>query len=142
MSEFKLDIDGLEEVKRKLLAMPEKARSKVLRKAAKAGAEILEAEVKHRAPKLANPKHPEYGHLKDQIKIRVSTGKTYIAARVSTGDAFWARFLEYGSGKPKDPYDPDNPGKHAFMRPALDYKGEDAANAAADIVEEHLAELI
>ena len=124
MAEFK--IEGLDKLDAILRELPEKLRRTSLREAQRAGGEILESEIKRRAPYSAESRRSaaskKYGHLRDNIKLAVRTDRNGANARVSTGDAYWAIMVERGTG-------PEKKGKHPFMRPAIDGRAEDAVDA-------------
>jgi HK97 gp10 family phage protein len=129
MAEFKIDIEGLEELGRILEGLPEKLARKALREGVRAGAEIMEAEAKALAPVHSpGPSHPKIGHLRDQINVKVSVSRkqtgTEARAALSTGRAYWGRFAEYRH-KP-------------YMRPAMDRKSGDAFDETARVMAREL----
>lgn len=129
MAEFSIQIEGLEELGRILDGLPEKLARKALREGVRAGAEIMEAEAKALAPVHSpGPSHPDVGHLRDQINVKVSVTRkqtgTEARAALSTGRAYWGRFVEYRH-KP-------------FLRPAMDRKKDEAVAVAAKVIESYL----
>lgn len=135
MSSVTTHVDGLRELERKLLALPDKVNRQVLRKAVSDGAAVVRDEMRLRAPIYTGPVsqgHPPPGTLKKAIYMahaRTShLGYEAFVVGVRHGksqqkfnrDAFYFRFVEFGTkfmaAKP-------------FMRPAFDVKKEAALEA-------------
>lgn len=57
--------------------------------------------VKYRKLKRGTVVETDYGHLRDNLKVRRVTVRTKgrISFQVSTGNAFWGYFLEFGTAK-------------------------------------------
>jgi HK97 gp10 family phage protein len=106
-----------------------------LRKASNAGAEVFRRELRAKAPVRADkylkgPKQRKPGYLKKHIGRWTRTNQDGLSVFVGpTKSAFYARFLEFGTGN-----EPARP----FIRPVFDSK----ADAAAKAFEEELAKQI
>lgn len=72
-ADVKVEVNGIDELKRALTALPSKLRRKVLVKALRAGARVVQKAARAAAPVLAVP-HPyrTNGLLKRKISVRVS----------------------------------------------------------------------
>lgn len=130
MANFEVKVRGLAELQRKLVSLGEGLAKKHLKRALKAGGQVFEKGMKRRAPRAPEPgSHPEYGHLQDQIQLKTSVTKKGGRASVSTGDAFWGRFQEFGHGPGK---------KTPFARPTFDGDSGEALQTFADTLAEGL----
>lgn len=70
--------------------------------AVRASSEALQEAWQRAAPYDPNPKRDRtYGHLRENIKVRRqgTTNPNVVAFQVTTGDAFWAYFYEFGTAK-------------------------------------------
>lgn len=96
---FKLE--GAAEWDRQLAALGEKVATEIGRDAVIASAELLRDAWQAGAP--YNPDQrgasKQYGHARDNMRIGPVRNKNVhaIVYRVSTGDAYWLHFYEYGS---------------------------------------------
>lgn len=122
----KTHVAGLSEARRLLKQLPEKVQNKVLIDSVRAGTDIIHKAVKASAPQSTNRRSKAsymYGHLKENIrmfKLKFNVPEETVIFRVNTGDAFWARFLEYGTR-----FMPARP----WFRPAVDANAERAVSA-------------
>lgn len=121
--------------------LDEIASESVLRQAAVAGARVIHAEVKLRAPvdkgiyEGKQSKRP-FGFLREHIIIAYDD-ETSIPGRLASyivtwsKDAFYGRFLEFGTSKmPAQP----------FLRPGFEAKRKAAAAAVGDVIQEKAKE--
>lgn len=116
----RVQLRGFAELAMLLKNLPDKMQKKIIRKALRDAARILEQEAKLRAPRGATPTAGSsalYGHLADQIFVRAPKlighkGISVIA--IGTGDAFWGLFLEKGTRSGLDAE------KHKFFEPAFE----------------------
>lgn len=70
--------------------------------AVRASSVALQEAWQRAAPYDPNPKRDRaYGHLRENIKVRRqgTTNPNVVAFQVTTGDAFWAFFYEFGTAK-------------------------------------------
>lgn len=118
-----VEIKGLDEIDRRLKALPEKLRRRAIRQALKDGTELVRAEAEKRV------KRSKYApHLYDNIASKISVtakqahGIVGISNKVAHG-----HLLEFGT-KPHMVGEVKHPGgeKHPFMRPAYDSHGDAA----------------
>lgn len=128
-------IQGVEDLKKKLAHITDGLRGEVLKKAVGSGAELFKDEMIRRAPYSVRRSDGslQYGHLRDNIKVKVSKPTpTKAVAVVHTGDAYWGLFSEYGTER-----QPATP----WIRPAFDTQGERAGQAVigevTDFLETH-----
>lgn len=85
-------VTGLEEMKRKLLALPQKVERQYLTKALKAGANVIADAVRNSAPYKTR-------ELKNSVETTSSTKKGLPKATVKA--AFYAKFIDQGTeGRP------------------------------------------
>lgn len=111
---IRMEVTGLAELERKLIALGEKAGTKVLREAGKAALEIVEQDMKEHAGYDESAKGP---HMRDSIKIRSTTrtkGNAVVVLRVGPSKQHYIKALAQEFGTVKQIPDP-------FIRPALDY---------------------
>ncbi|WP_312828569.1 HK97-gp10 family putative phage morphogenesis protein [Pantoea anthophila] len=109
-----MEVTGLAELERQLIALGEKAGTKVLREAGKAALEIVEQDMKEHAGYDESAKGP---HMRDSIKIRSTTrasGNAVVVLRVGPSKQHYIKALAQEFGTVKQIPDP-------FIRPALDY---------------------
>ena len=104
---------GLKELDEQLKALGTAVSTEIASDAVTASAELLAAEWRrvapfdpNRKPKRTRTKSGEsvakdYGHLRTNIRVRRLKPRRFseVATIVSTGDAFWARFYEFGTVK-------------------------------------------
>ncbi len=98
MNVINIEIQGVEELRRKLLALEPKIAKKVLRKALRAGAKIVQARAKQNIPQGGT------GVLSRSLKVRAMrrTRRQRIGVAVETregwykGEAFYGAFVEFG----------------------------------------------
>jgi len=110
-------------IRKKLTALPKKLARNILRQAIRAAARQLADEVRTRAP--VGPT----GYLSSSIKSRDSRGeRNQVAAKVAT-DAFYARFVEYGTSKMA---------AKPFMRPAFDTQKDKLVDLVGRMLAERL----
>jgi len=99
--EMKADIKGFDEVKKLLDQLPDKVSRRIAQSAVTSAARVVQKEVKKAAPRGTEPSNAsrKYGRLRDNIRvIRLRFVKDgQVAARVDTGSAFWALFIEFGT---------------------------------------------
>jgi HK97 gp10 family phage protein len=139
-------INGLAELDKLLAELPDKLQRNVLRSALRAGAKVIEERAKEQ---LQDDGSVLTGRLRDSIhaSVRLRRGKpvaTIKAGGTGKGDAFYARWVEFGTaphdikprkhkslffaGLARDVVHHPGAKKHPFMRPALD-----TATAAATL---------
>lgn len=130
-------IEGLTELKAALAELSDEVATKIGVAADRKAAKLMAAAMVAIAP--YNPKGSYrsrtskkgvvtvtyYGHLRDNIKVRRARAKTdnKVVFNITTGDAFWGYFLEYGTVKMQP---------HPFMRPAFDAFREQAITVQID----------
>jgi len=111
---LRMEVTGLDELERQLIALGEKAGTKVLREAGRAALQVVEQDMKEHAGYDESAKGP---HMRDSIKIR-STTRTKVNAvvvlRVGPSKQHYIKALAQEFGTVKQIPDP-------FIRPALDY---------------------
>ncbi|KGT86253.1 HK97 gp10 family phage protein [Erwinia typographi] len=111
---IRMEVTGLAELERQLMALGEKAGKKVLRDAGRVALEIVEQDMKEHAGYDDVASGP---HMRDSIKIRTSTktlGNTVVSLRVGPSKEHYIKALAQEFGTVKQVPDP-------FIRPALDY---------------------
>ena len=119
-------IEGVAELKAALAELSNEVATKIGvaadRKAAKAMAEVMvslapfaarASTMKYWKTKKNGTQSADYGHLRDNIRVRRARATTdnKVVFNISTGNAFWGYFLEYGT---------INMQARPFMRPAFD----------------------
>lgn len=126
---FKLD--GAKELVAQLKAMGEVPATKVGVKAARKATTVLKKAAQDKAPyathstvktwtnKDGTKRSADYGHLKNNIKVRKRRSKALhtVSHVVTTGNAFWAYFLEFGTVHMK---------AQPFFKPAIDGAAQEA----------------
>ena len=141
-------VTGLKELQKALSELPKNIAKNVLRGAVNAGASVIRKEVSVRAPVYTGPVskgHPPPGTLKraiyqKQIRERstaqkqtffvgVRQGKSAKKTKKGMVDAFYARFVEFGTAKQV---------AKPFMRPAFESKKV----ASVDAIKEYLTKRI
>lgn len=130
-----LDFSGLADIAKDLEALSRAENNKVLRDATRAGAEVLKAEVKNRAPErtgklkknvvVVTQKGRRRGEISSGVHIRgrnMRTNNSDISMKASDPrNAFYWRFVELGTS---------NMPAHPFVRPAFDTRQEEATRVA------------
>jgi HK97 gp10 family phage protein len=133
-----IQIRGLDEIEKRLQALPEKLRRKSIRKALKDGTEIVRAEAALRAPRrrpgigwMGFVERDDEPHLKDNITSKVSVTAKGASGRVGIDykKVRHGHLVEFGT-KPHMIGKLHHPGarKQPFMRPAFDYKGDESVD--------------
>jgi len=142
-------IDGLRELNEALKQLPANVAKNVLRGATNAGAAVIRAEAKQRAPvytgSLISTDHPPPGTLKKSIvqrqvrelssqvqqtiHIGVRSGKALKDKAGRSLDAYYWRFVEFGTSKMA---------ARPFLRPAFEAK----KLAAIEAIKKYMAERI
>jgi len=126
------EIKGLEDLIKKLNALPDNLEKKVIRAAVRQGANVIKEKAKSYVP-------VDEGTLRDSIKVSGSRAqKGIIAFRIRPTkkkgkgkSVFYGRFQEFGTSKMA---------AHPFMRPAYDEAGEDVLNKVIDTIKLKLDE--
>lgn len=109
--QMRLEIKGLEDLERQLRELGTAIATDIAENAVKSTAQQLAAELKVKAPyrpggtvrtrrlKSGAVVTSDYGHLRDNIRVRKEKSRTvhWIGYRVGRGRAFWALFLEFGT---------------------------------------------
>lgn len=109
----RIKIDGINELDAQLAQLGSKVATEVAEDAVQGSAEALAEQWRLAAPydpayKIKSwsvsgggVSRQYYGHLRENIKVAAvkSTKVTWVGYRVSTGDAFWGYFLEFGTIK-------------------------------------------
>lgn len=97
-------VKGFQEAARLLQLLPRNVETRVLQAATMAGARVMSKQVKADAPRghgKQSPSSEQYKRLHQNIKVAplrsLRKKKGIRGARVSTGNAFWGRFLEFGT---------------------------------------------
>lgn len=97
-------VSGFRELEAVLRKLPQNVEHRVLQSATMAAARVIRKNVKAKAPRSVkgdqSPSSKLYKHLYQNIKVeqlRRARKKGMRGARVVTGDAFWGRFLEFGT---------------------------------------------
>lgn len=145
-----LNIQGAEEIKRRLTELPAKIEAKIMRGALRAGALVLQADAKAHVPVKS-------GALRDTIRVSTRLKGNTVSAKVTAGNrkkrVFYAHMVEGGTRpheiKPKQKalrignlFAPrvQHPGARAkpFMRPALAASLTAAVSAIADYIRKRL----
>lgn len=139
-----LSVEGGEELAAALRALSEDVVVRLGNRAARAGTNLLKEAIVSAAPvgpgkaKLRRNKSGElvvmdYGHLRDNIKVR-GIGKAlrsdmnsggYFEFSISAGHAFWGKFLEFGTVKMA---------ARPFFRPAFDANSQAATDKVGDVL--------
>lgn len=101
-SPLTFDLEGGAELERVLLGLGKKVATRIGRKAVRDPTKMLQGKLTLVAPFLAGDRQGRsgrYGHLRDNLKVVSVRARTpgLLLYRVSTGDAFWGNFLEFGT---------------------------------------------
>lgn len=148
--EAKIDVKGLEEVRRRLLELPDDVRNRVARKTIRAAIEPMAKRARELVPVFT-------GRLRDTIKTKYNTfGKgELIVGRVLAGEyerAHQAWLIEYGHRMVATKRQGGGPGSgklvgsghvraYPFMRPAFDQYGSKFADMMHAALNAELARL-
>ncbi|EAT2921508.1 hypothetical protein B1274_004508 [Salmonella enterica subsp. enterica serovar 4,[5],12:b:-] len=110
-----MDVKGLDELERQLMALGEKVGTKVLRDAGREALKVVEEDMKQHA---GYDETSTAQHMRDSIKIRNSNrksrGSTVVTLRVGPSKQHYMKALAQEFGTVKQVAEP-------FIRPALDY---------------------
>ena len=122
-------IDGLEELGKVISGLPVRLEKQVLRKVARAGATVARKRIKAAAPAETGPRSAaskKYGTLKSNIKVKnlKQRHRSEFACKVTTGNAFWGSFSEFGTS-----HQPAKP----WFRPAFDGSQSAAFQKMAEV---------
>ncbi|MBR8084564.1 HK97-gp10 family putative phage morphogenesis protein [Burkholderia vietnamiensis] len=141
---FKLTIDNPESLTAAIGQLEQVASESVLRQATVAGARVIFEEVKLRAPvgdatwESKGGKQKRYpGFLRDNILLAFDKERSAEGLRATylvtwSKDAFYGRFLEYGTSKMV---------ARPFLRPAYDAMRDAAAKRFSEVIDEKVREL-
>ncbi|EBC7388377.1 HK97 gp10 family phage protein [Salmonella enterica subsp. enterica serovar Typhimurium] len=112
---IKMEVTGLDDLERQLMALGEKVGTKVLRDAAREALKVVEEDMKQHA---GYDETSTAQHMRDSIKIRNSNrksrGSTVVTLRVGPSKQHYMKALAQEFGTVKQVAEP-------FIRPALDY---------------------
>ncbi|EBG5616654.1 hypothetical protein FI206_20640 [Salmonella enterica subsp. enterica] len=112
---IKMEVTGLDDLERQLMALGEKVGTKVLRDAGREALKVVEEDMKQHA---GYDETSTAQHMRDSIKIRSSNrksrGSTVVTLRVGPSKQHYMKALAQEFGTVKQVAEP-------FIRPALDY---------------------
>ncbi|HFH0448343.1 TPA: HK97-gp10 family putative phage morphogenesis protein [Salmonella enterica] len=112
---IKMEVTGLDDLERQLMALGEKVGTKVLRDAGREALKVVEEDMKQHA---GYDETSTAQHMRDSIKIRNSNrksrGSTVVTLRVGPSKQHYMKALAQEFGTVKQMAEP-------FIRPALDY---------------------
>ncbi|ECQ0311745.1 HK97 gp10 family phage protein [Salmonella enterica] len=112
---IRMEVQGLKELERQLMALGEKVGTKVLRDAGREALKVVEEDMKQHA---GYDETSTAQHMRDSIKIRNSNrksrGSTVVTLRVGPSKQHYMKALAQEFGTVKQVAEP-------FIRPALDY---------------------
>ncbi|HGB3118632.1 TPA: HK97-gp10 family putative phage morphogenesis protein [Salmonella enterica subsp. enterica serovar Chailey] len=112
---IKMEVTGLDDLERQLMALGEKVGTKVLRDAGREALKVVEEDMKQHA---GYDETSTAQHMRDSIKIRYSNrksrGSTVVTLRVGPSKQHYMKALAQEFGTVKQVAEP-------FIRPALDY---------------------
>jgi HK97 gp10 family phage protein len=94
-----IKIEGARELNEALRKLSEESQRRVIRNSMSAVARIVQREVRRAAPRGKGAAHPRYGRLQQNIRVTPLPSAQRFAVVVHTGNAFWARWVEYGRSK-------------------------------------------
>ncbi|HEC7853597.1 TPA: HK97 gp10 family phage protein [Salmonella enterica subsp. enterica serovar Stanley] len=110
-----MEVTGLDDLERQLMALGEKVGTKVLRDAGREALKVVEEDMKQHA---GYDETSTAQHMRDSIKIRNSNrksrGSTVVTLRVGPSKQHYMKALAQEFGTVKQVAEP-------FIRPALDY---------------------
>lgn len=124
----RIKLDGVAELKAALAELGEAVATKVGRKAARSAAVEFQGVVKETAPYRPGERtkaSAEFGHLRDNIRVRKARSRTAhtLTYTVSTGNAYWGSFLEFGTVRMA---------AQPWLRPAFDVVAPRLVNVIID----------
>jgi HK97 gp10 family phage protein len=95
---IEIKLDGLKQLQDRLAELEPKLAARELANAVRVGASTVQKEVRKNAPD--SPRQHKHGDLRQNIKVRRirATERNAVAFGVSTGAAFYAKFIEFGRG--------------------------------------------
>lgn len=112
---IRMEVKGLDELERQLIALGEKVGTKILRDAGREALKVVEEDMRQHA---GFDETSTGQHMRDSIKIRSSTrkakGNAVVTLRVGPSKQHYMKTLAQEFGTVKQVSDP-------FIRPALDY---------------------
>ncbi|ECX4633050.1 hypothetical protein F6A60_19185 [Salmonella enterica] len=112
---IRMEVTGLDNLERQLMALGEKVGTKVLRDAGREALKVVEEDMKQHA---GYDETSTAQHMRDSIKIRNSNrksrGSTVVTLRVGPSKQHYMKALAQEFGTVKQVAEP-------FIRPALDY---------------------
>ncbi|EDA9019338.1 hypothetical protein A4N25_20985 [Salmonella enterica subsp. enterica serovar Shubra] len=115
---IKMEVTGLDDLERQLMALGEKVGTKVLRDAGREALKVVEEDMKQHA---GYDETSTAQHMRDSIKIRNSNrksrGSTVVTLRVGPSKQHYMKALAQEIGTVKQVAEP-------FIRPALDYNAQ------------------
>jgi HK97 gp10 family phage protein len=123
-----LHVEGADALNKALRSVGDRAGGLVLRKAAEAGAKVIEDEAKRLAPR-------DTGALAAGITAearRIQQGRAVFDIGIGKRE-WYGRLVELGTEKMP---------AHPFLRPALDAKAEEAQQAVSEALRDALAEVL
>ena len=141
---FNIDLEGLERLESLLEQLPIKLQRKALRSSLQHGTEIVKEEARRNCPKrkpahgwMAFVEDLDQPSLHDNIVSKVTVSKTRAWGRVGIDykKVRHGHLVEFGTEPHRQKkLGIQHPGarKRPFMRPAVDNKGEEAANVMAN----------
>lgn len=133
-------MDGLKELDAQFALLERAVATEIVTEALKASADLLaerwrriapynpNSRPKTRTTKAGEVSHTDYGHLRDNIRVRQVRPRkeTAVVWKVTTGDAFWAYFYEFGRiGQPPRP----------TFRPAVEAMKSQLISVQVDILQ-------
>ncbi|EED7541694.1 hypothetical protein ZI40_003631 [Salmonella enterica subsp. enterica] len=115
---IKMEVTGLDDLERQLMALGEKVGTKILRDAGREALKVVEEDMKQHA---GYDETSTAQHMRDSIKIRNSNrksrGSTVVTLRVGPSKQHYMKALAQEFGTVKQVAEP-------FIRPALDYNAQ------------------
>ncbi len=114
---MRLELHGGTDLEAALAALGKDVATRTGQRAVRNSSTALREELVATAPfrpgRRMRPGGADYGHLRDNLKVRKVRAKKpgLVLYRVSTGDAFWGNFLEFGTV---------NMAARPWMRPTVD----------------------
>lgn len=137
--QISIDMPGLRELDAQLEALGKVVATTVATKAIKASAEVLQRGWQRGAPFDPRPKPKtwtlasgekrsrDYGHLNQNIRVRpvVPEKQNAVVFKVTTGDAFWGYFQEFGTARHR---------AHPWARPILENVKSECLRVQIDVL--------
>lgn len=149
MNGMAFSLEGWEDLQRALHKLSEDTALRAGNNAARAGANYLKARIVENLPvgpgkpKLRRNKRgtiieTDYGHLRDNVKVRGAGRKARAAMNlagefeytISPGAAFWGKFLEYGTVKMA---------ARPVWRPTFDSETDATVNRVGEVLARNIA---